>query len=274
VIINDGSTDSTESIVREYINRGYPIIYHYQENKGLGLSRNEALQLSNCEYIAFIDHDDTWSADKLEKQMALFDADPSVGLVYSDCLMLYQDGTRVLRSKFSTLRRGMIFGYLLTDEDFVVLSTAVTKKDILLECGGFMNYTIAEDFDMFLKITHKYPTDFVSSPLITYRYHQQNESRNIDLSYKEVVEILDYWYQQGNEEVKRMCQKSLARNIYGFSRHALFHLRDKAKAQQYVNESLQHKISLDALLLKALCFCPFWVIMSVRTSLLRIKSLR
>ena len=58
VIINDGSSDSTEAIILEYIDKGYPIVYHSQENKGLGFSRNKALELSRGEFVAFLDHDD------------------------------------------------------------------------------------------------------------------------------------------------------------------------------------------------------------------------
>ena len=80
VIINDGSKDSTESIIYEYIKQGYPIVYHYQENHGLGYSRNEALKRSHGEYVAFIDHDDVWMPEKLEKQIPLFYKNPKMAI--------------------------------------------------------------------------------------------------------------------------------------------------------------------------------------------------
>ena len=73
VIINDGSTDATELIIQEYQARSYPIVYHYQKNNGLSKSRNKALQLSKGKYIAFIDHDDIWIAEKLQKQILLME---------------------------------------------------------------------------------------------------------------------------------------------------------------------------------------------------------
>ena len=47
VIINDGSCDSTESIIDHYIEQGHPIVYKYQKNQGLSSSRNEAIKLSH-----------------------------------------------------------------------------------------------------------------------------------------------------------------------------------------------------------------------------------
>src|SRR5438874_5550918 len=72
VIINDGSTDSTESIIQTFIDRKWPIVYHSQQNAGLGRSRNKAVELSRGEFIALIDHDDLWEPEKLARQIPLF----------------------------------------------------------------------------------------------------------------------------------------------------------------------------------------------------------
>ena len=85
VIVNDGSTDGTEAIVEKYMNQGVPIIYHVQENQGLGASRNKALELSSGAFIAFIDQDDLWLPEKLEKQIMLFE-NPETGLVFCDVI--------------------------------------------------------------------------------------------------------------------------------------------------------------------------------------------
>ena len=84
IIINDGSSDATESIVSEFIKRGHPIVYHYQANKGLALSRNEALKRSRGEYIAFIDHDDLWMPEKLEKQILALESNPEIDFFYGN----------------------------------------------------------------------------------------------------------------------------------------------------------------------------------------------
>ena len=84
IIINDGSSDSTEAIIYEYIKQGYPIAYHYQRNKGLAFSRNKALELSQGKYVAFIDHDDLWLPDKLEKQASILEKRPEIDFLYGN----------------------------------------------------------------------------------------------------------------------------------------------------------------------------------------------
>src|SRR5439155_15687014 len=86
VVVNDGSTDATDAIIRRHLAEGRPIVYVSQANAGLSVARNEALRRSTGGLIAFLDHDDLWEPRKLERQVPLFDRNSRVGLVYSDCL--------------------------------------------------------------------------------------------------------------------------------------------------------------------------------------------
>ncbi len=127
IIINDGSSDSTESIIHEYIKQEYPIIYHYQENKGLGFSRNEALKRSQGKYIAFIDHDDLWMPEKLEKQIPLFERDSKIGLVFCDTIFFNEKGKSKRDYSQKKYWTGWCFSELLTDY-FLSMPTVVIRR--------------------------------------------------------------------------------------------------------------------------------------------------
>ena len=66
IAINDGSSDSTEKIIFSYIEKGVPIKYYYQDNKGFASARNQAIELSTNDWIAIIDHDDICLPHRLE----------------------------------------------------------------------------------------------------------------------------------------------------------------------------------------------------------------
>src|ERR671930_69372 len=83
VVVDDGSIDTTERIIKSHMAAGKLIMYHYQENAGLGSARNKALQLSRGSYIALIDQDDIWLPEKLEKQVRAFELDRALGRVYA-----------------------------------------------------------------------------------------------------------------------------------------------------------------------------------------------
>lgn len=177
VIINDGSSDSTESIISEYIKHGYPVIYQYQENKGLGASRNEALKLSQGEFIAFIDHDDIWMPTKLEKQMPLFERNPMVGLVFCDSIFLKDNKNLYRLYKKDRPLRGMVFRDLLARYS-LSMETVIVRKKTLLSLDHWFDDTLimAEEMDLFLRIAYNWELDYVDEPLCKWRIHEESES--------------------------------------------------------------------------------------------------
>jgi len=179
IIINDGSSDSTESIILDFKNQGYPIIYQFQQNKGLGASRNEALNLSSGEFIAFIDHDDIWLPRKLEKQIALF-ADEEVGLVFSDAIYFYINGNTKNVKRFyanKTYRTGRCFSTLLTDY-FLCMQTVVIRRSALDEEEEWFDprFQIIEEADLFRRVAHKWSLAMVDEPLAKWRVHKESST--------------------------------------------------------------------------------------------------
>ncbi|HDY68105.1 MAG TPA: glycosyltransferase [Candidatus Scalindua sp.] len=196
IIINDGSSDSTESIILEFKNKGYPIIYQYQENKGLGASRNEALKLSHGEYIAFIDHDDIWFPEKLEKQVPLFKKKPEVGLVFSDTIFFNYRGDQLQLYKKYKPPRGNVFKELLTNY-FLSLETVVIRKKSLDAMDQWFDdrFNLTEEGDFFRRLAYDWELDYVDEPLAKYRRH--NES----LSFKRQ----DLWPKETEIMVEKFC---------------------------------------------------------------------
>lgn len=72
LVINDGSSDSTQSVIDRFLPHILPI---YQSNQGLGAARNTGIRASTGEYLAFLDHDDFWEETKLSAQMREINAD-------------------------------------------------------------------------------------------------------------------------------------------------------------------------------------------------------
>src|SRR5208337_4612394 len=79
LVVDDGSTDSTTQLVSAYA-REVRLIQ--QEQHGHPAARNTGIRAAAGEFLGFLDHDDLWSADKLELQLASFERDPSLDLVF------------------------------------------------------------------------------------------------------------------------------------------------------------------------------------------------
>ncbi|HXH85418.1 MAG TPA: glycosyltransferase family A protein, partial [Nitrospira sp.] len=81
IVVDDGSTDQTEKIVRQFSDR---VAYHRQENRGAGVARNLGVTCASGEWIAFLDADDIWYSQKLAAQFEAVAMNPAIGFVYSD----------------------------------------------------------------------------------------------------------------------------------------------------------------------------------------------
>jgi glycosyltransferase involved in cell wall biosynthesis len=186
VIVNDGSTDSTESIIKEYISQGYPIVYDWQENHGLGYSRNEALKRSRGKYIAFIDHDDIWMPEKLERQIPLFQNNEKVAIVISNAIQFNEKGNNSLFCKKKP-KTGYVFRELLANY-FICLSTAVIRKRVLDDFDEWFDsrFRHIEEAELFTRLAYTWYLDYVDEPLAKNRIHKESSSYlRPDLSPKE-----------------------------------------------------------------------------------------
>jgi len=88
IVVNDGAADETPQIVQRYRDRVHCIS---QENKGPPTARNVGIQNAQNEWIALLDSDDRWRADKLECQAAVILEDPAVDIVYTDTFASFED---------------------------------------------------------------------------------------------------------------------------------------------------------------------------------------
>ncbi len=277
VIINDGSSDSTESIIFKYKNQGYPIIYHYQENRGLGASRNEALKLSQGEYIAFIDHDDIWLPQKLEKQIPLF-ADTSVGLVYSDAIY-FVSGTRYAYRLYKTSplpSRGNIFGNLLVNCG-LNLSTVAIRREILNDIPWFPeDMEISEDFDLFMRILYCWKADYIEEPLTKYRLHDLNLSlKRPDLIAHEIqrlIERLNDFFPDIHDLYGKEISYFSDIRYRMWKAEALWYKNDKKGARQELLSLLRKRLNLRAFLSFILTF--FYTFEEFRSIIEKLKYLK
>ena len=142
IIIDDGSTDETSQIIKEY--NDPRIKYFFQENQGIGKARNAAIRKSGGEYIAFLDQDDLWLPDKLAEQITFIEKRSDLGLVFSDSIFFNEKKEEYRYYSKEKPYRGMVFRQLL-NHYFISLETVVTRKKIAEEMGLFPNYMMAEE---------------------------------------------------------------------------------------------------------------------------------
>jgi len=194
IVVDNYSTDNTESVVKSYLDKR--IRYYKNHNHGLvSVSRNFGIEKSGGEYIAFLDDDDLWLPQKLEKQLLLMDSHRELGLVYSDRHSIDSNGNLVGETCFRSVKpfRGHVFNELIV-VNFIPQLTVLVRRQVLDMVGAFnLKYKIAQDYDLWLRIAVRYPIDFTEEPLAEYRIHGGSISGDHRLSIYENIQVVDYW---------------------------------------------------------------------------------
>jgi glycosyltransferase involved in cell wall biosynthesis len=174
ILIDDGSTDNSRSILRDYA-RQYPhkIRYHVQENQGAAAARNTGIAMAQGEWIAFLDGDDLWASHKLERQIQVVQGNPSINFLSSQA-QLY-GGSKLLH-EFIPSPNGNIKYELLLFGNFMTVSTVMLKKELLLVEKFDHDLIASHDYDLFLRLADKIHDAFLAEPLAFYRVRHNSLS--------------------------------------------------------------------------------------------------
>jgi len=175
IVIDDGSTDDTREIVQKYQKK---LKYVYQENAGPSSARNSGIRMAEGNYIAFLDSDDLWLPDKLEKQVAVFKANPKLGMVITENILFDERGifcTKVGKKEY--LMNGDLVANIFLRSG-VVTPTIMVRRDVFDEVGYFEEYLrIAEDDNMWIRIAAEFDVDLLDESLTKVRGHQLRTMR-------------------------------------------------------------------------------------------------
>ena len=205
IIIDDGSTDDTETVVRGFND---PRIKYFKHNQNLGeaVSRNHGLKESKGDFIAFLDDDDEWHPEKLEKQLSLFhQEDKDIGFVYCGYYSINSRG-RILNQRIPEYR-GTINGQLLTRNFVGPTSTALIKRTSIDRVGVFdENIAYGMDQDLWLRISKISLFDFVDTPLVKRIIHPGRLSSNPEILLNGLKSMLEK-YPAGLGNNKEFCYR-------------------------------------------------------------------
>lgn len=193
------SADDSEDIVASFRD---PRIRMHRAPRRLTLAegRNEVIRLSRGEWIAFLDCDDEWLPDKLERQIARVAEDRigNVGMVYARTMSFTargDSGETSYRYVGRPLPEGDILRALLLEGNIVPIASAMVSRAACNAVGSIPSHlTFAEDYWLFTAIAARYRVLCVQDVLCRYRVHDGAATRHNKLaSHREALEVLEHW---------------------------------------------------------------------------------
>jgi glycosyltransferase involved in cell wall biosynthesis len=180
VLVDDASSDDTLAILRDYESQ-HPDrirVLAHRDRAGPCRRRNDALEAARGSYLAWLDHDDVWLPEKIERQVEALDADPRVGFVYTQS-EAFDDvsGETVDRTRVDL--EGDVLERLFVEGCVLASSTVVIRRDALEGRGlGFRDseFSFGDDYFLWLALALDWRLARVDEVLVRLRRHDRNES--------------------------------------------------------------------------------------------------
>lgn len=223
IAVDDGSSDNTLAWLHAHAEPRLRI--HSQANRGVSAARNAGLKLAQGEYIAFLDSDDTWEPNFLEKMLAALQANPKIALAYCGWKNLGVSGGRgepyippdyESPEKIPDLIKGCRWP----------IHATLTRSQYIKAIGGFNeSFTIGEDFLLWMEIGCFHPIVRVPEVLVYYHHHGGVQAtKNRILAAKETWKAQNFFVnshpeiivQQGKQQIRKLIHGSLLKKGYEY----------------------------------------------------------
>ena len=222
IVVDDSPTTflSREKVaekLNDIKDKRFKYIQH-EINQGACVARNTGIDASAGNYVAFLDDDDVWHKDKIEKQVQKF-LQGEYGLVYCNAYEINEiKGTKkVMGQKFY---RGYIFAKLLEQNFIGSTSFPLIKKQCLNECGGFdETLQASQDYDLWLRIAEKHAVEYIDEPLVDYYIHEGDAISKDSLKTIQGAEVINKKYQGFLSKNPKILSKK-------YSYLAIYYLRE------------------------------------------------
>jgi glycosyltransferase involved in cell wall biosynthesis/ubiquinone/menaquinone biosynthesis C-methylase UbiE len=178
IVIDDGSTDNTKEALKRY---GSSIRYVYQENQGRAEARNRGIKLAEGEYIAFLDDDDLWLPQKLERQVNFLDFRPQISLAQTFVEIIDAQGNLLkgaTEEQLQLYKKAVKADYTyeaMSRSCIMLISTVIVRRECFDKVGFFDPDTESfEDWDFYLRFALKYNIGTIPEFLTRFRRHRKH----------------------------------------------------------------------------------------------------
>ena len=278
IVVDDGSTDATQEVVRRFGDR---VRYLRQPNQGGAAARNQGISAARGDWVAFLDQDDLWLPEKLERQAAVFLEEPSTVVCFTRWSHIDDQGKpmthgstaerdRLLDSvsrQAKPLGRGAV---LLPEKPFTEAlvkrclvnscSGVIARKSVLMEVGGFdAGLRGPDDWDLWMRLAVRYSFAYIPEALYQYRHHaRQHTQHGGTQMLRDLLVVMERWLRSPEicrQAGRRTILSSMAR-LHDNCATARVNQGEMREARAHYIAALRARPKPATLALWSATFCP------------------
>jgi glycosyltransferase involved in cell wall biosynthesis len=213
LVVDDGSTDDTCEVLAKY---DAPIKYLYKPNGGVSSARNFGIENARGKYIAFLDADDLWLPEKLEKQLAILEADAQIGLVYAATEKVdenLQNVGYIEANSYEDYCEALLLNLNIVAGS---CSSAIVRRDVALQTNGFdAEFSTCADWEYWLRLSLLTKFAPIKEYLVKYRVVAGSMSSNPYVSKRDTLGVLNKFFASPDlpEKYKKLKNKAISNNL-------------------------------------------------------------
>ena len=192
VVVDDGCTDNSREILERYSDRIRILEHPGRANRGQSAALNVGIRATQSEYVAFLDSDDLFAPDKIEKQIRFLEDHPQFGLVYANGHAIDENGNIMYRIYSGNHQEHSDPNRVLLDCYFLLPNNALLRREVLGQSGLFdESLRSAQDHDLAIRIAEVTKIGYLDECLFYYRRHRDSISnKNAKLRWQNGYKIL------------------------------------------------------------------------------------
>jgi glycosyltransferase involved in cell wall biosynthesis len=239
IIIDDHSNDSTNKIIKSFLKKNNQKIFYIRNKKNYGNaeSRNIGIRKTKGRYIAFLDDDDLWFPDKIEKQIKKIISSRADGCF---CKTISIEKNKVLGSK-------LLKNDLISFESGGPTGTWLIKKNVFSNIGSFdKSFPANVDGEFLVRFNKKYKCSFVEEPLYVHFYHDKqitSSNRNKIIGFEKLL--------KKHRDILNHQEKSAI-----YLKLTIFYLFDRNKKFNYLLNSIKYRPNFNNIILLFIMLLP------------------
>lgn len=265
IVVSDGSNDGTDELMKKISKEEDRIKYiSYFPPKGANIARNTAIEQAQYGNIAFLDDDDEWHPEKLEKQLKIFKENPDIGLVCTgvNLVNVLEGSSRVvipsppLDASKEILLRNCIGS----------TTTVMLKKNLINRCGNFdPDLKALQDYDLWVRVCQETKVGVVKEPCVEYyNYPGNNQISSYTERYIESIKYIEKKYEKLLSELTVKERNSRNNTFMLLLSKKGIKNNQPLIAVKYAFYALKYKVNVSTLLCFILAFIPYKYILKLK----------
>ena len=182
IVTDDASADGSAALITRWLDAHWPgaSFIRNEANAGVCRTLNEALRHVTGDLVTIASSDDWMEPQRLDRLVAVFDAAPDVGLVYSGLRLVDGQGTELalLHTEPGSAPSGWVYRQQLV-MPVIPTPSVMVRRSVYEAVGGFNEDDVVEDYDMWLRICRSFHVQHVPGALVNFRWHDRNTTTRI-----------------------------------------------------------------------------------------------